>query len=176
MDIPGLGRVTKDAEFGWYCSKKLPVPVLGGKMCRILVDHYDGDRNQADYHRAIANFLSADASVLKKAEKHIFRYYEDCNSDLDPDEEGYLVIESPRDVWRHIRLGDKPRVKRRSYGDKGVYVSLECGCAWEHEHGLQIVLKNGLRVNKVGPYDGHLTNSDAYANDKLERVVYRARG
>ena len=28
---------------------------------------------------------------------------------------------------------------------------------------------------KVGGYDGHLTNSDAYADDALEGVVYRGR-
>jgi Transposase DDE domain len=40
----------------------------------------------------------------------------------------------------------------------------ECG-------GLQIVFKDGLCVSKVGPYDGHLTNSDAYANDEFEDVI-----
>jgi hypothetical protein len=42
----------------------------------------------------------------------------------------------------------------------------------EPEHGLQVVFQNGLRVNKVGPYDGHLTNSDAYGDDNLEQAVY----
>jgi hypothetical protein len=64
-------------------------------------------------------------------------------------------------------------VSRRAYGDKGVYVSIECNCDWEPEHGLQIVLKNGSEVTKVGPYDGHLTNSDAYADSTLEGVVYK---
>ncbi len=54
-------------------------------------------------------------------------------------------------------------VTRRPYGDKGIYISVECGCDWEEEHGLQLVLKNGLKVNKLGGYDGHLTNSDAFA-------------
>ncbi len=63
---------------------------------------------------------------------------------------------------------------RRGTGDKGVYVSLECGCDWEQEHGLQIVFKNGLKVNKVGPFNDWLTNSDAYGDDSLEDVVYRS--
>lgn len=46
-------------------------------------------------------------------------------------------------------------------------------CDWETEHGLQIVFKQGLKINKLGPFDGHLTNSDAYADKKLENVVYR---
>lgn len=64
-------------------------------------------------------------------------------------------------------------VTRRPYGDKRIYISLECGCDWEREHGLQIVFKEGQYVNKLGPYDGHLTNSDAFADDALEDIVYK---
>jgi len=66
-------------------------------------------------------------------------------------------------------------VSRRAYGDKGIYVSLECNCNWEPEHGLQLVFKNGSTIKKVGPYDGHLANSDAYADDRLENVVYHSK-
>jgi hypothetical protein len=72
-----------------------------------------------------------------------------------------------------VRLGSQPVISRRSYRDKGIYVSLECGCDWEEEHGMQLVFKNGLQVVKVGPFDGHLTNADAYADDSLENVVYK---
>ena len=95
---------------------------------------------------------------------------------LGPDDNGYVVIPRAADVWAHVTLGREPIVSRRAYGDKGVYVSLECGCDWEREHGLQIVFKEGLRVNKVGPFDGHLTNSDAYADRSLEHVIYRSLG
>ena len=52
--------------------------------------------------------------------------------------------------------------------------SVECECEWEWEpeHGLQFVLKNGETVIKVGPYDGHLTHSDADADDSLENIIY----
>ena len=32
--------------------------------------------------------------------------------------------------------------------------------------------KTGLRVNKVGPYNGHLTHADAYGDEHLETVIY----
>lgn len=76
--------------------------------------------------------------------------------------------------WRLDHLARYGNIsRRRTYRDKGIYISLECNCDWEEEHGLQIVFKNGLNVNKIGPYDGHLTNSDADADDSLEAVVYR---
>lgn len=48
--------------------------------------------------------------------------------------------------------------------------------AMEPEHGLQIVFKDGQRVNKVGPFNGPFTNSHAYADPSLEGVIYRPRG
>ena len=85
-----------------------------------------------------------------------------------------MEIKAPADVWDHIRFGGEPLVSRRSKGDGGIYVSLECECDWEEEHGLQIVFENGRRVNKVGPYDGHLTNSDARADDSLGGTIYKS--
>jgi hypothetical protein len=173
MEIPQLGVMTKIADLDWHQSEPMPVAVLGGKICRIVVSGYDDDPRKDEFHAAIANFLRIPPSVLREAELHVFRYYEDCNSNWEPGDDEYVAIESPPEVWGHVRLGSEPHVQRRAYGDKGIYVSLECGCDWEPEHGLQIVFKNGLRVNKVGSYDGHLTYSDAYADDALEDVIYR---
>ena len=172
MEIPGLGLVTKDDQFDWYRSEPLPVAALGGKSCQIILENYDDYHAKEDIHAAIKNFLSIDQSTLREAEPYIFQYYTDCNSDLSPEDEDYLVIDSPRDVLKRVKFGDEPIVTRRAYGDRGVYVSLECNCDWEIEHGLQIVFKNGLKVNKIGPYDGHLTNSDAYARNDLEDAIY----
>ena len=44
--------------------------------------------------------------------------------------------------------------------------------AWEPEHGLNIVFRDGRTVTRVGPYEGHLTNSSAYGRDDLDDVVY----
>ncbi len=172
MEIPGLGTVVKDNEWNWYRSQPIPMPVLGGKVCEIIVEGYDEDPNKAEFHVAIANFLSAGPSVLQEAEHHVYQYYLDCNCYWQPDDEKYVAIKSPGDAWQHARFGGKAIVSRRSRGDRRIYISLDCGCDWEDEHGLQIVFKNGLKVNKIGAYDGHLTNSDSYADKNLEDVVY----
>jgi len=162
IEIPGLGKVTKDEQFGWYVSEPRPIAALNGQVCRVILDDYDSDPNKEDFHVAIANFLSIDASVLKAAETDMVSYHDAHAADL----------KTPSEVWNRLRLGTEPTVKRRPYGDKGIYISVECGCDWEDEHGLEIVFKNGLKVNKLGPYDGHCTNSDAWDKDSLEDVVY----
>src|SRR5262249_54931431 len=90
MEIPGLGEVTKDATFDWYYSRTMPVRVLSGKDCRIVVEGYDEDPAKDEIHTAIANFLQISPTVLKDAEQHLHRYYLDCEwfwSDCDSDED-----------------------------------------------------------------------------------------
>jgi len=173
MKVPGLGNVTNPDDLGWRYSEPIALGVLGGRECRIVLEEYDGDPNKEDFHLAIKNFLSVSEASLKAAEQDIFRYYKDCNADLRPGDGGYVDIARPGDVWDHIALGNEPIATRRPHGDQLVYISLECGCDWEPEHGLQIVFRHGLIVCKVGAYDGHLTNSDAYNDEALEEVIYR---
>jgi len=166
IHIPGLGQVRSDGP-GSHISVPISVKVLSGERCEISVEGYEDDENQEDFHVAIANFLSIEPSVLDAAEPYIFQYYQDCSAYVPE-----LTIRSSDEVWRHISFG-YPTVFRDLSGNGGIYVSLECGCDWEEEHGLEIVFRNGAEVNKIGPCDGHPTNSDAYDDPGLGEVVYR---
>jgi hypothetical protein len=170
MEIPGLGAVTEDSD-GLYSSAALLVPVLGNATCHILVDGYDDDPAKADFHAAISTFLALDEPVLKAAGPAIFEYYQDVKSEIAADEE-VVSITGSDDVWKHIHFGGEVTVSRDHYGDRRVYMSLECECDWEPEHGLQIVFRDGRTVTKIGPFNGHLTNAAAYARADLEGVVY----
>ncbi len=172
MDIPELGKMTTNESLGWLISEPVAIPALGGTMCEIALEGYADDPAQEDFHVAVRNFLSITADVLKAAEGDLYRYYQDCNAYWSEDDEEYLAIATPEDIWKHVRFGFEAVVSRRSK-DNIIYISLENNCDWEPEHGLQFVFKNGLRINKLGPYDGHLTNSDAYAKPELEEIVYR---
>jgi hypothetical protein len=174
IEIPGLGILHKDSENDSYCSEPRHIAALGDEMCFISIEDYDEDPCQQDFHVAIQNFLSIDQSVIRAAEPYIYQYYQDCNNCFDPTDDEFIVIEASEDIWEHIELGGEAVISRRFGGDKNIYVSLSCYCDWEEEHGLQIVFKNGLTVNRIGSCTGHLTNSDAYGNTKLEDVIYRS--
>ncbi|WP_327151564.1 DUF6985 domain-containing protein [Nocardia sp. NBC_01329] len=177
MQIPDLGTFVLDGELGWYKSEPIPVAVLDGAWCRLILDGYDDDPAPEDFHAAIRAFLGLDPSALRAAATSIFAYYRDIMDDIvaSGDDDWYVGIESPHDVFNHVRLGDEPRIVRDAYRDRHVYVELECECDWEPEHGLQIVFRDGRAVSKVGPYDGHLTNSAAYGDDRLDQAIYVAR-
>jgi hypothetical protein len=173
IEVPLLGELENDQFDDWLRSKPIAVNALGEDKFEFIFEEYEEDDSKEEFHEAIENFLSIDESVLTKAQDYIYQYYKEILVQLLPDDEWYVEIARPEDVWKHIQFGRTPMVSRRPYGDELVYISLECSCDWEREHGLQIVFKQGLYINKVGPYDGHLTNSDAYADDELENVVYR---
>lgn len=170
MNVPLLGKVVKDKRFNWYCSGPVSVAMLGGKECRIVLEGYDVDPCREDFHEAIANFLAGSPAILRAADEDLYRYYKDHQEQWIA--EGRPAILTAQDLWDHVSLGDEPMVARNPHGDQGVYVSLECNCDWEEEHGLQIVFEKGLRINKLGPYDGHLTNTDSFGDECPSDVVY----
>lgn len=170
MKIPGLGSVTVDVDYDGYRSLPLVVPVLGNASCQLVVLGYDGEERQDDFHAAIGAFLALDESVLRAAAVPVFEYYLDVRNGAGADE--LVSITDPDAVWDHVRPGNDVVVQR----DGRVYISVECECAWELEHGLQIVFREGRSVTKVGPFDGHLTNASAFARDDLEDVVYHRVG
>lgn len=176
MNIPGLGEVIKDERFGWYDSSPIPLEVFMGKECRFIIEGYDDDVAKEDYHSTIAAFKTAPPHVLQNAEEFVFQYYQDINKFWKSSDPEFLFIDSPKDVWKHIQLGHDVVISRRGYGNNEIYVSIECECDWEPEHGLQLVFKGGVNICKVGPYDGHVTNSDAYGDPTLENVIYRPIG
>ncbi|MET7398050.1 hypothetical protein ABZS66_31620 [Dactylosporangium sp. NPDC005572] len=178
MQIPGLGAVVEDADLGGYVSAPIPVRALGGAPRRIIVEGYDDDPAQEDIHAAIRTFLTLDPAALTAATPSIFAYYRHVMEDVVAagDDDWYVEIEGPHDVLDHVRFGDEPTVSRDPYGDRRVYISLECECDWEPEHGLQIVFRDGREVSKVGPYNGHLTNANAYDDDRLDGVIYYRPG
>lgn len=174
MEIPGLGPVFHTVD-GWYSSDSLPVPVLGDAACRFVVHGYEEDPATDDFDAAITNFLALDEPVLRAAGPAIHEYFRDVESDVG-DEEGFPSITAPDDVWKHIRFIGEVAVQRDSWREQRVYVTVECECDWEPEHGLQIVFQDGRAVTKIGPYDGHFTNASAFDRDDLEGVVYHRFG
>lgn len=166
MEIPGLGVVVLDEKLGWYLSEEISVPVLDDTLCLFALQGYENDPAPADFHAAIRAFRGLDRSALEAAAPHIYAYYQDAADEWAEE------IGSVAEVLDHIRFVELVTVSRDSRGEQRVYVSVEGECDWEEEHGLQLVFRDGASVTKVGPYDGHLTNVNAYADDSLAGVVY----
>lgn len=178
MNIPGLGQVVRDEENDWYISRPITIAALNRQDCEFLVEAYDeaDEPTKASYHQAIANFIDLSPLTLTNAESAIFAYYQDIAAYRRAEKQEVVQIDKATEVWKHIRFGSEALVCRRQNDTRTVYVSLECDCDWEPEHGLQIVFRNGAEISKLGPFDDFLSNADAYGEPSLDKVVYQSRG
>jgi hypothetical protein len=174
IDVPGLGRLTEEVDAEWVAASR-PVPALGGHKCSFVFQGLDGGPRDEDYFQAARQLLAAGESLLADATPHVHRYCRDMLK-LWGDKAPALEITKPADVWRYVQFGFEAMLSRNRGKGRDVFVSLECNCDWEPEHGLQLVFKNGQTISKVGPFDGHLTNESAYADPRLRGVVYKAIG
>ena len=165
------GPLEYDADLDEHRSRPMSIPLLNRTDAEIVIVGYLDDSSPTEFGDAIRNLLKCNRSTLLAASDDLYRYYADMKALVDDDR--IPAITRPEDTWDHVRLGREVYIERRAYGDKRMYASIESGCAWEQEHGLQIVLRDGLSVSKLGPYDGHLTNADAFGDPSLESVVFR---
>lgn len=128
---------------------------------------------------AVSNFKAGEPQLLNEAAKYMWQYYQDVAGNFSPEElEEYNIpiITSQGNVWNHIQFYNAPIVAiggKNTYEPGRSYISFEGEVAWEEEHRLQLVFDHGLRVCKVGPYDGHYTNAHAYADESLVDIIYK---
>lgn len=145
-------------------------------MVQFVFDGYIDDAQNSDYQRALQNLLELDSSALTAVTPYVAQYCNEVAYLCGDNKMLQVSIERPSDVWNYVQFGSELHVSRRANGDDedGIYFSLECNCDWEPEHGLVLVLRDGRAFTKVGPYDGHLTNSDAYGDPKLKNVIFKS--
>jgi hypothetical protein len=177
LNVPPVGPVAPHPDVSeWFISEPHQLKCLLGHAVQFVFDDYIDDARKADYCRALQNLLDLDSSALTAAEPHVTQYCNEMLDLYDDEVRPSISIKQSSDVWKYVQFGSQLHVSRRADGDDedGIYFSLECDCDWELEHGLVLVLRDGLAFTKVGPYDGHLTNSDAYANPKLKNVIFKS--
>jgi len=152
IELPGIGAFAVDDDLGGLRSRdQVRVEALRATGAWVI------DDPAADPDvvvPAMRRFLELTPSAAAEATPYVWAYYQDCvSTGWAPD----VVIARPDDVWQHVRMPDEFLVL---VDDDVAYVSLECGCDWEVEHGLNLVFRDGDRISKVGQYDGHLHHVD----------------
>ncbi|MCX8995509.1 hypothetical protein NOF55_00120 [Rhizobiaceae bacterium BDR2-2] len=134
------------------------------------------DIDDPDAATALQAFLSLTAADRLADSRHVFAYYRDFHEAVGGEDwldERMGVPETPADIWKHVTPGPVLFENGRK-DDTSWYVVMEAECRWEEEHGLMMVWRNGTALCKVGGYDGHPTNVNAYADPGLADVVYAA--
>jgi hypothetical protein len=173
---PPFGRLTWEPQIHWWESDPIAVPLFSGAKTRISFQNESDDPAAPFNPNALAAasaFFALQPAALSEIEPHVWQEYVDIRDEF-ADEEGFPKIAHPEDLWRHVQLngiGIDTRSK-----DGLVYVNIECNCDWEPEHGLQLVLQNGVRWARVSDYSGHFTEGDAYACPELDAWMQDPNG
>jgi hypothetical protein len=127
----------------------MPVPVLGGAPRRIIVDGYDDDDAQDDFHPAIRTFLTLERSALTAAASSIFAYYRDVMDDSCWLTDDLVLIAAVLDEERL----DEDDVEALGPGELGVWSVSAAN--WRHRSRLDyrtgVLLPFG--VNALSLYD-----------------------
>ncbi len=155
-------------------------------MTKIVVPYFDGAEVELDEEpdadapgsaAALASFLALTKADRLSDTRHVLAFYKDYYEEAGRPEwlDAEIGIpESPTDIWDHVTPGSVAVEKGRR-DDGNWYVVMQAECGWDAERGLMMVWRNGTTLTKVGGYNGHLTNVNAYADPDLETVVYKAR-
>lgn len=135
------------------------------------------DINEKNAITAIDNFLALTEANRIADSYHIFAYYKDFHEAVEGEnwlDQEMGIPEDPTDIWRYVTPSRLLYIEKGYNNDDNWYIIMEANCDWEEEHGLMLVWRNGTTLTKVGGYDGHLTNVNAYDDEKMINIVYAA--
>jgi len=160
MRIDQLGELTPDRDVPeWLVSNTVAIPYFSGARLRFVFDGLEDDDKPDEVASAVRRFLGLSVRDRDEAAPRLFDNYREICTAIGEGRVG-VALGGPADAWNHVRP-DEIRVTRRSRGDRKVYVQITAECAWEREHGLQIVYRDGFELGRVSQQDGHLTPADA---------------
>jgi Domain of unknown function (DUF6985) len=160
-----LGTLIKNEQIeNWWQSKAINIPLIDSKLRVAFVDFEpDSDHSfikEAD--SALESFLKLDLKYRDKITPHVFNHFLEFKDlveieDIPNEMTGIKKLE----IWKFINPIEIT-ITRRPYNKPDIFISMECECLWEPEHGLQLVFKKGQKLTRVSDQDGHLTKADAY--------------
>ena len=162
-----LGNLTQHKDFGdWWLSNPVEIPFLNQQKMEFTFMGYEPPEDAAfvpDADEAVRNFLHLTpqykTELAPLAHQAFIEFYE--NVDWDDRDKIMEAITAKNDIWHFIHPVSI-LVSRRHRRDKYIYILLECNCDWDDEHGIHFTFRQGKKLTRIGAYDGHLTEADAY--------------
>lgn len=159
MNIQAIGLLRPDPKIPeWLVSEPVSVPYFDGQRLTFTLDGLD-TADEEDAKSAIAAFLARGAQERAAAAPYLYTNYRHVASLVDKADLACEIASVPS-VWEHVQPSEI-FVSRRHRRDRAIYVQIMAECAWEPEHGLQVVYRRGCQLARVSEQDGHLTHTDA---------------
>lgn len=172
-----LGTLSQNEKIPtWWQGKPVEVQLISIELPITFMDFDPAEDatfiQEAD--AALTHFLSLNSFYKFEIAKHVFANFQEfCNyvpqSDLPPDLQkvqalNILSFVDPTALY----------LSRRTKNDKDIYIIMTCECAWDQDHGLQLVFRQGKKLTRVSDQDGHLTEADAFNKPDAEDQLLSA--
>lgn len=156
-----LGKVQPDDDGDLWYAEPLSLAFFDGRALPVMLREIDGTEKKA-IDIALQNLLAmtpedrlaGSAAVLKNCHD----YLEAIGAQL-PEDLAMAAITDATEIWRHVSNEAIEIVRDGSAGEPSIYVAFTCECAWEPEHGLQLVYRNGNELTRVSAQDGWVTEN-----------------
>ena len=138
---------------GWRSEPRV-LEALGGHVVSFSVDEPLSVEDAKAVGPVIRRLVAADETLRTAFADALFERYSAYCARFEPDElidYGIPVIATPVDVWDHVGLDRRPRVVPSARPAPGAvsegaaYVEFHCGCAWDREHGVRIVVDDRMQ-------------------------------
>ena len=160
ITLQSVGRLDRSDFEDWWRAV-VDVPMLENPLPVTVTDFNPQDPAQhahaALFDAAIAAFLRFDARERAASGLKILA---NCHAYIEAigEEDWNRAMAQCRDpiaIWQFVQ----PKDLYVQYHEEtaSAYVTLACECAWEEEHGLQLVYRDGMTLTRVSEQDGHLT-------------------
>lgn len=162
VGVPPVGVFWQDEEFAdWWIREATIFPFFDGQKLKLVLHGFvpAEDKNfPAEAGAVLSQFLkkgNADRlAISEPVHKNCREFLEAVGYEKEDD--AMREIEYPDEIWRFVQP-QVVYVKRNRYDNRDIYISVECNCDWEREHGLQLVFRRGETLTRVSQVDGHLT-------------------
>ena len=156
-------KIKEFRETGLYSSA---TPIDSNGYIGIYVQEYDFDKPQGFQKNAINYFYENQEKLLNSFCNGIIEHYPklmEIYSIEEYDEEyGFPELKSIEDVKKIIGIGNIHILDDQK--DDYSYLGFECGCPWDEEHGLGVIMHKE-RVIDVGAADISFSGSKELRKD-----------
>lgn len=162
-----IGKLIQNERFGnWWESNQIEIPFFDNQKMKITFMDFvpeDDEKFIKEADDALKLFLEKSNTDRLAISNLVHKNCMDFLNAIGYDEADKKLweIKHQNEIWKFVQ----PKeifIARRSHEDKNIYVAINCECAWEQEHGLQLVFRKGKQITRVSQIDGHLTDADAY--------------
>jgi hypothetical protein len=148
--VGALYPVDYDEDF--FESMPFPIPYFNNKELKIGFTDPEHQPYLTSADKVLEYFLQFNTTDRIGDSDIVYRYYSETLK------HGYtkpLEIKVPADVWNFITPAE---IIIHWEEDDELYLCISCECAWEEEHGLQLVFKDGRVLIRASGHDGHFTD------------------